>query len=116
MKEILKVDLRIARQQSALSNADVAKLLGISKSRLSKLENGFARPKTSEIIGLALIYGKTIDSLFRLTSNRLTDKLKRNLAELDFEHDPDKYASKKRVDTLNALVGRLRALAAGEDE
>ena len=106
MKEIIKVDLRIARQQSGLKGQDVALLLGSSKSRLSKLENGYARPRVREIISLSLIYGKPLDSLFQLSSSALTEKLRERLSNLDFTG----IDNRQRLDSLNALASRLQAL------
>lgn len=115
MKEYLKVDLRIARQHSGLTAQDVATLLGCARSRLSKLENGFARPRVREIIALSVVYGKPLDSLFQLTASRLTAKLRENLAQLDFELSNDGPTAKHRLDTLNGLMERLSALNSPRD-
>lgn len=116
MKELLKVDLRISRQQSGLSGRDVAALLSINTARLSKLENGYARPKVREIISLSLIYGKSIDELFLLSSSRLTEKLKANLATLDFTNEEGAKGGRQRLDSLNALSERLHILDQAENE
>jgi len=110
MKEIVKVDLRIARQHSGLTSQDVATILGCPRTRLSKLENGLARPCVREIISLSIIYGRPLDSLFQLTSSRLTDKLRQNLAEMDFSLKDASSSSKVRLDTLNQLSDRLRLI------
>jgi len=110
MKELLKIDLRIARNQSGLSGQDVSTLLETSAARLSKLENGYARPKVREIICLSLIYGRSIDELFTLSSSPLTDKLSHNLSKIDFSGNPENQSHKVRLDTLNSLVTRLQTL------
>lgn len=110
MQEILKVDLKIARQQAALSNQDVATLLGTSTARLSKLENGNARPRVRELIAFSLIYGRSLDEVFTLCSSRLTNKIKANLAEIDFSNSARGLDRRKRLDTLNHLAARLQDL------
>jgi len=110
MTEFLKVDLRIARQQSGLSGRDVAHLLGVSSARLSKLENGYGRPKVRELICLSLIYGKPIDELFQLSSSKLTKQLKDSVSEMDFMTPQSGLKHKQRLDTLNTLTERLRSL------
>jgi transcriptional regulator with XRE-family HTH domain len=110
MKELLKVDLRIARRRSGLTGQDVSHLLGTSTARLSKLENGYARPKVRELICLSLIYGKTLDELFQLTSSRLTVRLRTRLSELDFTDAPRGKDRECRMTTLNTLAEVLRQL------
>ena len=105
MKEFLKVDLRIARQRSGLLGQDVATLLGTSRARLSKLENGYARPKVKELIGLSIVYDKPLDELFQLTASRLTEKLQDRLAQLT--QAPETTARKA---TLSHLADRLQSL------
>ena len=109
MKEYLKVDLRIARQHSGLKGTDVATLLGIGRARLSKLQNGFARPRVKEVIGLSLIYGKPLDELFQLSSSRLTDKLQDRLASIDHS-ERDTPLRQARSATLASLADRLQTL------
>lgn len=109
MKEFLKVDLRIARQHSGLKGADVATLLGTSRARLSKLENGFARPRVKELIGLALIYGKPFGELFQLSASRLTEKLRERLEQVE-PSAADTPQGKARMSTLTDLADRLQAL------
>ena len=116
MKEIVKVDLRIARQHSGLTSLDVATRLGCSRARLSKLENGLARPCVREIVALSIVYGKPIDSLFQLTSSSLTTKLLNNLANMDFSLKNGSSTAKVRLDTLNSLSDRLRAIQQGHHD
>ncbi|WP_298362539.1 helix-turn-helix transcriptional regulator [uncultured Litoreibacter sp.] len=115
MKDLLKVDLRIARKRSGLSGQDVAHLLGTSTARLSKLENGYARPRVRELICMSLIYGKTLDELFQLTSSRLTDRLKTCLSELDFTQAARGQDQQARIATLNTLTDTLRRLNPNDD-
>ncbi len=114
MKDFLKVDLRIARQHSGLRGQDVATLLGISRSRLSKLENGYARPRVKELIGLSLVYGQSFGELFQLCASRLTEKLEDRLATLDGAC-PETSDSDARTATLSNLADRLSDLNYGYD-
>ena len=104
MKEIVKVDLKIARQQSGLRSEDVAALLGVSRARISKLENGIARPQVRELISLAVIYGKSLDDLFQLTASRLTEKIAERLGHLEAIND-----GSGRNELRTATLGRLYA-------
>ena len=109
MKEYLKVDLRIARQHSGLKGADVATLLGIGRARLSKLENGHARPRVKELIGLALIYGKPLGELFQLSASRLTDKIQERLGNIE-NNAANTATEQARMATLTDLADRLQIL------
>lgn len=116
MKDLLKVDLRIARRRSGLSGQDVAYLLDTTTARLSKLENGHARPKVRELICLSLIYGKTLDELFQLSSSRLTQRLRLRLSELDFTDTSRGHDPQVRISTLNTLAELLGQITDEEDD
>jgi transcriptional regulator with XRE-family HTH domain len=53
----LPSNLKAAREKSALSQQDVAKRLGISKSAVSQWESGTTRPSPENLVGLAELYG-----------------------------------------------------------
>jgi len=59
----LTARLRQARRSAALSQADVARLLGRSQSYVSKIESGQRQIKLTQLRELAGVYQTDIDSL-----------------------------------------------------
>jgi len=53
--------LRKARKEKGLDQSDVAKLLGVSQSFVSKMESGQRRIDIVQLKTFARIYGKNID-------------------------------------------------------
>ena len=106
MKKFLKVDLRIARRASGLHGTDLAQLLGCSKDRVSRLENGKARLCVKEILTLSMLYDKPFSSIFPLTSTHLVDRLRERLSEIEFNS-----GDQKRLEFLNDLTDRVRSLS-----
>ncbi|MEM5471922.1 helix-turn-helix transcriptional regulator [Hoeflea sp. AS60] len=111
MRKEIRVDLKVGRKQSGLSNEDVAHLLGVNKSRISKLENGHATPRPEEICALCLIYGRAVDSLFILTTHCLIGELRRRLTTMPEEPTAWERKHNARLDTLNGLQCRLGELS-----
>ena len=58
---ILVERLRKARKEKGLDQRDVAKLLGVSQSYVSKMESGQRRIDIVQLKTFARIYGKNID-------------------------------------------------------
>lgn len=58
------LDLRLARRKSGYTQADVATLLALNRSKLSLLETGLRLPSLVQICTLSLIYGRSFESLF----------------------------------------------------
>ena len=110
MKELIPLDLRLTRVRSGLSNRDLAHLLGCNKERVSKLEHGKARTAISEVIALSLIYGQSIDGMFRQTAKAIVGKLKDQLATMPSQPANWSKHAQNRLDTLNGLAFRLQEL------
>ena len=100
------VDLKVNRRESGLSNKDLAHLLNVDASRISKLENGHGTIAVSEMCALSLIYGKGIEGLFAEVTTNVAQKMRQRMAEMPNEPDGWKL-HKQRLDTLNALTQRL---------
>ena len=106
-KEDVMVDLKINRRESGLSNKDLAHLLDVNPSRISRLQTGDATLMVGEAITLSLIFGKNIDQLLSRTTQKLATHLKTKLAEMPPE--PENWTAHiKRLDTLNMLADRLQ--------
>ena len=56
-------NLLASRRRAGLSQADCAHLLGISPSRMSRLERGVVIPTVRELSGVALLFGRTMEFL-----------------------------------------------------
>lgn len=54
--------LTLARRRRGLSQTAAARLLGMSQSKLAKLELGQARLSFSDAIDLATVYGVSLDA------------------------------------------------------
>jgi len=110
MEQEIRADLRIARTRSGLSNKDVAHLLGCTKDRVSRLENGMARLKLGEVAGLYLIYGLPFEETFKLMSGDIANKINDRLCTVPQE--PVHWAGKRisRISSLDRLSQRLQDL------
>ncbi|MEW9921139.1 helix-turn-helix domain-containing protein [Marimonas sp. MJW-29] len=52
-----------ARRKAGLSQEDCAHLLGVSQSHISRLELGRAVPSVSDLCGVAVLFGRTMEVL-----------------------------------------------------
>ena len=57
--------LKAHRQQSGMTQEDVAEALGVSRQAVSKWETGVAEPSTSNLLALAKLYGVDPGELLR---------------------------------------------------
>lgn len=102
-------DLQAARRKAALTQADCAHLLGVTYTRISKLESGQRRPTVTELSILCLIlhedigrvHKKIIAAEARVLGERLSAMPKCPRSWLD---------RRGRTETLNGVAARLSAL------
>ena len=52
-----------ARRKAGLSQAECARLLGVSQSHISRLELGRAVPSVTDLCGIAVLFGRTMEFL-----------------------------------------------------
>lgn len=107
MEKEIRADLRIARQQSGLSNCDVAHLLACGKERVSKLESGKARLNIEEVISLCVIYGRSVEHMFAALAHAVCEGIKDSLASIPCEPSNWDGKHEQRLETLNNLAYRL---------
>ena len=69
------LDIKVARRRSGLSQAEVSHLLGIHRTRLSKLERGRYVPTAHELAALCLIYGKEFPEIGHATMPQVCQAL-----------------------------------------
>lgn len=63
MQSSFALDLKVSRRKAGLTQEDLAHLLGLTKSNVSKIERGVRPVLLPELCALALIYDRTADSL-----------------------------------------------------
>ena len=100
------LDLRLARRKSGLSLRDTAHLLNVHKSTLSALETGKRLPSVEQVCLLALIYGRSFQSLFNEVTEDAKAKLQERLPSLP-EPGPRWLGKLQRERTLTHLSARL---------
>lgn len=102
MKTRLAVDLKVFRRRSGLSQADVAYLLGVDRSHVSKFERGKREPSMEHVTILCLIYGMRAPDFCVAALPQFEDALKERLQEILAEQGHPSRA-------LKALAHRLVA-------
>ena len=63
MHTSLALDLKVSRRKAGLAQKDIAHLLGLNKSNISKIERSVRPVSLAELCVLALIFDRTTDSL-----------------------------------------------------
>ena len=68
-----------ARRKAGLSQEDCAHLLGVSQSHISRLELGRAIPSVSDLCGIAVLFGRSmelmVEPLFRDRAQTIQERL-----------------------------------------
>ncbi|MFZ5618504.1 MAG: helix-turn-helix domain-containing protein [Pseudomonadota bacterium] len=100
------LDLRLARRRSGLSQHDVAHLLAVEQSTLSRLEQGKRPPTVRQFIQLSLIYGRSFRSLLAEIMREVKPELALRLDELPQRNRP-RVAMFNRAYTLKGMRARL---------
>ena len=90
-------------------------ILENDNSRIFRLERGHAKPTAKEICALCLVYGRSVEHLFRLTTRSLIAPLKKRLSQIPPEPANWSRQHDRRLDTLNGLHHRLRELGYEEE-
>ena len=98
--------LLVARRKAGLSQSDCAHLLGRSASRVSRLESGKATPTSDDLIGVALLFGRTIEALSGPKFAARAQEMKERLFDLPCP-DRNWLGRFNRSNTLDGLAHRL---------
>ena len=107
MSHDLCLDLRVARQQAGLTQADCAHLLGVNKNRMTRLEKHGRTLSLPEACQLTLILNREFRSLFALEFNAALEALEPRLETLPASGAEDDPGSFNRLYTLSALAERI---------
>ena len=105
----IATSLRLARKERGLSNQDLAHLLAIDGSRISRIERGRVEPNATELLGFALIYGHQPDRLLEDHRQELAEAIHARFMQMP----PTPYnwkMAKERQRCVDALSDRLQAL------
>lgn len=112
MTKEFALDLKVARQNSGLTQEDCARLLGVSVVTVAKMEGGTRTPTIHEICTLSLIYGRSFESLFSGIFKDVREDLFQRLAKMPVASGTV-CLRVNRQSTLNKLARRLSEEAPG---
>lgn len=112
MTKEFALDLKVARQNSGLTQDDCARLLGVSDATVAKMEGGTRTPTIHEICTLSLIYGRTFESLFSGIFREVREDLFERLTKMPVASGTV-CLRVNRQSTLNKLARRLSEEAPG---
>ena len=105
-------DLQAARRKAALTQADCAHLLGVTYTRISKLESGQRRPTVTELSIFCLIFDEDIAGIHEKIIATEAKVLGERLSSMP--KCPKTWLNRRgRVNTLNGIAARLSALKRG---
>jgi transcriptional regulator with XRE-family HTH domain len=87
-----------SRKRWALIQREVAHLVGVSTSMISRYENGALAPSARGILALEVIFGRSGRQLFPHVYADVQDEVMRRAAKLDrtFARNADKASERKR--------------------
>lgn len=109
------LDLRVARRKAALTQADCAHLLGVSVSRISKLEAGRRLPSVVEFSVMCLLFDRHIEGIQRTIALSVARSLEERLGTIP--DCPSNWTGRRnRLATLNTIAEKLTALAPTDHE
>lgn len=105
------IKLRLYRRRWTLSQNELAGLLGISQSVLSRLEKIEARPDAAVLFGLEVVFGRLPSEFFPGLYAKVEEAVMAAGARLDqrIAHRQDPKANKKR-ELLHAMARRARGI------
>ncbi len=106
MTKEFALDLKVARQNSGLTQEDCAHLLGVCDATLAKMEGGTRTPTVREICTLSLIYGRSFESLFSGIFNEVREDLFQRLMKMPAASGTLRLRSNRQY-TLGKLATRL---------
>lgn len=108
------LDLRVARRKAALTQADLAHILGVTYTRISRLESGETPPTAVELTILCLIFNGEIERLHAKIIQSEAVALGERLGSMPSR--PKTWPNwHNRVHTLNGIGERLSAMVLDHD-
>lgn len=113
METRIAVDLKVFRRRSGLNQADVAHLLDVHRSLVSKFERGTREPSVEHVTILCLIYGLRVPDFCVAARSQFEAVLAERLEML--LQKADRSQSVTRAQTLTALSEQLAGSPADYD-
>ncbi|MCP4409491.1 MAG: helix-turn-helix transcriptional regulator [Gammaproteobacteria bacterium] len=110
METRIAVDLKVFRRRSGLSQADVAHLLGVHRTQVSKFERGVREPSIEHVTILCLIYGLRLPDFCVAARPQFETVLAERLQTLP--EDERNTTETARVQTIQTLTEQLADLPA----
>jgi len=71
-----------ARNKAGFSQADCAHLLGVSQSHISRLELGRSIPSVTDLCGVAILFGRAVETLAEPVFQERALAIQKNLVDL----------------------------------
>lgn len=100
--------LRVLREEKKLTQADVAKAIGVDKSHVSKWEVGKSKPSIDSLLNLSELFGISNDYLLRSNVPREGVEAINDFELYEHFRQTDKLAKEKR-DLIRNLVNAVLA-------
>ena len=112
MKEQQRIasDFEAARHQTGLRQVDCAHLLGVHRTRISRIENNHSSPNVAEAVTLAVVYGQPLEAIFTGLVDSVVADLIERLRTLP-NVGAGQTESFNRAHTLSELARRLEVLS-----
>lgn len=105
-------DLQAARRKAALTQADCAHLLGVTYTRISKLESGERHPTITELSILCLVFDEDIAEFHKRIIAAEAKVLGERLTSIP--KCPKNWLNRRgRTNTINGIAARLAAFKHG---
>ncbi len=81
---VMKINniIRKTRREQGLTQAELARRVGITRPYLSDIENGKRQVRGELMIRIAITLGKSVEDIFLISSSNIIDKLNSNQEEV----------------------------------
>lgn len=101
------ISLAGRRKRWALHQRELAHLVGVSPSIISRYERGTLSPPVKNLLALQVVFGRSGRHLFPEAYARVQDQVMRRAAKLDraLAHETDKASVRKRT-LLSSMARR----------
>lgn len=66
---VLKTRMHECRKELNMQQAELAELVGVRRETIGKLENGKYNPSLKLAMGIAKVFGKTVEEIFQFEEN-----------------------------------------------
>ena len=96
--------LREEREGARISQRELARRLGVSASLISQIESGQSKPSVSTLYGIVTELGVSLDDVFRVHENELTEATAVGAESQDAARGPVVHPAERHVVELDSGV------------